>query len=80
MARRSWVGPGLGKGYSSKVLEALIQEWNKRAKYMPKTVEQLRVKTNPKVTYSGQILGAYSNGLANSANKAMIGKVEKIDQ
>ena len=72
------VGPGLGKGYSSKGSGGFNSGMEQRAKYMPKTVEQLRVKTNPKVTYGGQILGAYSgNGLANSANKAMIGKVEK---
>ena len=27
---------------------------------MPKTVDELRVSTNPKVTYGGQILGAYA--------------------
>ena len=72
------VGPGLGKGYSSKGSGGFNSGMEQRAKYMPKTVDQLRASTNPKVTYSGQILGAYSgNGLANSANKAMIGKVEK---
>ena len=72
------VGPGLGKGYSSKGSGGFNSGMEQRSKYMPKTVEQLRVKTNPKVTYGGQILGAYAgNGLANSANKAMIGKVEK---
>ena len=72
------VGPGLGKGYSSKGSGGFNSGMEQRCKYMPKTVEQLRVKTNPKVTYGGQILGAYSgNGLANSANKAMIGKMEK---
>ena len=72
------VGPGLGKGYSSKGSGGFNSGMEQRAKYMPKTVDQLRASTNPKVTYGGQILGAYSgNGLANSANKAMIGKVEK---
>tara|TARA_B100001287_G_scaffold118573_1_gene99812 strand:- start:682 stop:2481 length:1800 start_codon:yes stop_codon:yes gene_type:complete len=72
------VGPGLGKGYSSKGSGGFNSGMEQRSKYMPKTVEQLRVKTNPKVTYGGQVLGAYAgNGLANSANKAMIGKFEK---
>ena len=72
------VGPGLGKGYSSKGSGGFNSGMEQRNKYMPKTVDQLRAATNPKVTYGGQILGAYSgNGLANSANKAMIGKVEK---
>ena len=72
------VGPGLGKGYSSQGSGGFNSGMEQRNKYMPKTVDQLRASTNPKVTYGGQILGAYSgNGLANSANKAMIGKVEK---
>mgnify|MGYP001191264880 CR=1 FL=1 len=72
------VGPGLGKGYSSKGSGGFNSGMEQRSKYMPKTVDQLRASTNPKVTYGGQVLGAYSgNGLANSANKAMIGKVEK---
>ena len=72
------VGPGLGKGYSSKGSGGFNSGMEQRCKYMPKTVDQLRASTNPKVTYGGQILGAYSgNGLANSANKAMIGKLEK---
>ena len=72
------VGPGLGKGYSSKGSGGFNSGMEQRSKYMPKTVEQLRAKTNPKVTYGGQVLGAYAgNGLANSANKAMIGKLEK---
>lgn len=72
------VGPGLGKGYSSRGSGGFNSGMEQRNKYMPKTVDQLRASTNPKVTYGGQILGAYSgNGLANSANKAMIGKLEK---
>ena len=72
------VGPGLGKGYSSKGSGGFNSGMEQRSKYMPKTVDQLRASTNPKVTYGGQVLGAYSgDGLANSANKAMIGKVEK---
>lgn len=72
------VGPGLGKGYSSKGSGGFNSGMEQRSKYLPKTVDQLRASTNPKVTYGGQILGAYSgNGLANPANKSMIGKVEK---
>ena len=72
------VGPGLGKGYSSKGSGGFNSGMEQRSKYLPKNVDQLRASTNPKVTYGGQILGAYSgNGLANPANKSMIGKVEK---
>ena len=70
------VGPGLGKGYSSKGSGGFNSGMEQRSKYLPKNVDQLRASTNPKVTYGGQILGAYSgNGLANPSNKSMIGKV-----
>ena len=72
------VGPGLGKGYTSQGSGGFNSGMEQRCKYLPKTVDQLRASTNPKVTYGGQVLGAYSgNGLANPANKAMIGKLEK---
>lgn len=70
------VGPGLGKGFSSKGSGGFNSGMEQRSKYMPKTVDQLRSSTNPKVTYGGQILGAYK-GNANAPNKAMVGKVEK---
>ena len=54
------VGPGLGKGYSSKGSIGFNSGMEQRSKYLPKNVDQLRVSTNPKVTYGGQILGAYS--------------------
>ena len=54
------VGPGLGKGFSSEGtggFNAGMPLRNKKT--LPKSVDQLRVATNPKVTYAGQILGAY---------------------
>ena len=54
------VGPGLGKGFSSEGsggFNAGMPLRNKKT--LPRTVDQLRASTNPKVTYSGQILGAY---------------------
>ena len=47
------VGPGLGKGYSSKGSGGFNSGMEQRNKYMPKTVDQLRASTNPKVTYGG---------------------------
>ena len=43
-----------------------------RAKYLPKTVDELRVKTNPKVSYDGVTLGAYvGKGNTSSANELL---------
>ena len=53
------VGPGLGKGYTSKGSGGFNAGMEARACQLPKTVDQLRVSTNPKVTYAGQVLGAY---------------------
>jgi len=54
------VGPGLGKGFSSEGtggFNAGMPLRNKKT--LPKTVDELRASTNPKVTYAGQMLGAY---------------------
>jgi hypothetical protein len=66
------VGPGLGKGYSSKGSGGFNAGMEERRKYLPKTVDQLRTSTNPKVTYQGQVLGAYvGKGGAASAQDMM---------
>ena len=51
------VAPGLGKGYTSEGSGGFNAGMAKKKK-TPKTVDQLE-PTNPKVTYAGQILGAY---------------------
>jgi hypothetical protein len=54
------VGPGLGKGFKSEGTGGFNAGMPIRtANTLPRTVDQLRVATNPKVTYSGQMLGAY---------------------
>ena len=63
------VGPGLGKGYSSEGSGGFNAGMEAREAHLPKTVDQLRASTNPKVTYGGQVLGAYvGNGAAASGN------------
>ena len=63
------VGPGLGKGFSSEGSGGFNSGMEARQSQLPKTVDQLRTSTNPKVTYSGQVLGAYvGNGSAASAS------------
>ena len=52
------VGPGLGKGYTSKGSGGFNSGMEERRKHLPKTVDQLRTSTNPKVTYAGQVLRA----------------------
>ena len=55
------VAPGLDKGYTSEGFGGFNAGMMERTKQnMPKTVDELRVSTNPKVTYGGQILGAYA--------------------
>ena len=66
------VAPGLGKGYTSQGSGGFNSGMEQRQKYMPKTVDQLRSKTNPKVTYGGQVLGAYAGkGSTKSAQDMM---------
>ncbi len=50
-----YVGPGLNKGYTWKPCGG-FQQAAKRDYLLPKTVDELRVKTNPKVTYYGRII------------------------
>ena len=66
------VGPGLGKGYSSNGSGGFNSGMEARRATLPKTVDQLRATTNPKVTYGGQVLGAYvGNGNTASAQDMM---------
>jgi len=72
------VGPGLGKGYTSEGSGGFNAGMEARNAHLPKTVDQLRVSTNPKVTYSGQVLGAYvGKGGASSVNVETAPKVFK---
>ena len=69
---------GLNKGFSSEGTGGFNSGMESRSSSMPKTVDQLRSQTNPKVTYGGVTLGAYAGkGFTKSSTKNMIGKVEK---
>ena len=66
------VGPGLNKGYSNSGEGGFNSGMEARESWRPKTVDELRANTNPKVSYSGQVLGAYK------PNKSGVhGRVEK---
>jgi len=49
------VGPGLNNGYTNKPSGGLNQS-NKREFELPKSVDELRYKTNPKVSYNSRVI------------------------
>ena len=69
------VGPGLNKGFTNKGSDGFNAGMEAREMWMSKSVDQLRTKTNPKVTFS---LGNHE-GPANSTikNRGFEGRVEK---
>lgn len=69
------VGPGLDKGYSSSGSGGFNSGMEARDQWLPKTVDELRVSTNPKEEYSL----ANHQGPAQAAitNVGILGKVEK---
>ena len=65
------VGPGLDQGYSSVPCGGLNQS-NKREFVMPKSVDELRVKTNPKLQFEGRIIAGQKEtqrGITSKVNK-----------
>lgn len=72
------VGPGLNKGYSSGGTGGFNSGMDAREKMLPKNIDQLRVETNPKVSYGTQTLGAYvGKGFTKQTTKQHLGKIEK---
>ena len=67
------VGPGLGLGAGIEGQGGFNAGMEARELWMPKNVDDLRVATNPKVTYEGQVLGAKSA----VQERGHIGTVEK---
>ena len=68
----------LGKGYSSEGSGGFNSGMEARNYTLPKNIDELRVATNPKVTYGGQVLGAYAGkGGCKPGNSATHGKLEK---
>lgn len=68
---RIQVGPGLNQGYTSQPSGG-FQQANARDYILPKTVDELRIKSNPKLTYYGRILSGMKTALP-----AKPGKIEK---
>ncbi len=72
------VPPGLNKGYNNNSGSGFNSGMDSQANWKPKSVDELRVKTNPKVTYN--LTGHQGPALAPVMEPASIktqGKVEK---
>lgn len=67
------VGPGLNRGYTTDSYGGFNAGVSARDKWMPKNVDQLRVKTNQKETFKGRILGAKSN----VQSRGIMGSIER---
>jgi len=72
------VGPGLDKGYSVNGTGGYNSGMEARDKWLPPTVDQLRVATNPKLEFElTNHEGPASSQIKNGATTQMIGRVEK---
>jgi hypothetical protein len=72
------VGPGLDKGFDVNGSGGFNSGMEARDKWLPKTVDQLRVDTNPKLEYelSGHE-GPADSFIKTAATTQMLGRVEK---
>ena len=69
------VGPGLDKGYSTNGSGGFNSGMESRDSWLPKTVDELRVATNPKEEYS--LLNHQGPAQSAITNVGILGKVEK---
>ena len=69
------VGPGLNQGYGTAGSAGFNSGMEARQEWMPKTVDQLRVETNPKLTFG--LNGHQGPAIAPVINLGLEGKVEK---
>ena len=69
------VGPGLDKGYSANGSNGYNSGMEARDQWLPKTVDELRVATNPKEEYS--LLNHQGPAQSAITNIGILGKVEK---
>lgn len=71
------VGPGLNKGYTTTGSGGYNSGMEARDEWLPKTVDQLRVATNPKLEYS--LENHEGPSYAHVQNRGILGKVEKYN-
>ena len=69
------VGPGLDKGYSADGSNGFNSGMEVRDKWLPKTVDELRIATNPKQEYD--LNGLQGPAQSSIKNVGIEGKVEK---
>jgi len=69
------VGPGLNQGYTTTGSGGYNSGMEARDEWLPKTVDQLRVETNPKLEYS--LENHEGPSYAHVQNVGILGKVEK---
>ena len=69
------VGPGLDQGYTNKGSDGFNAGMEARDKWLPKTVDELRVATNPKESYS--LDGLQGPAQSGIKNVGIYGKMEK---
>ena len=69
------VGPGLGLGYTTDGSGGYNSGMNARDSWLPKTVDELRVATNPKLEYS--LENHEGPSYSHIQNVGILGKVEK---
>lgn len=69
------VGPGLDKGYSANGSGGFNSGLESRDQWLPKTVDEMRVSTNPKEEYS--LANHQGPSKSNITNVGILGKVEK---
>jgi hypothetical protein len=73
-----YVGPGLDQGYALNGTGGYNSGMEARDKWLPYTVDQLRVDTNPKLEYELTNHEGPANAyIKNAATTQMIGRVEK---
>jgi len=72
------VGPGLDQGYSIDGSGGFNSGMEARDKWLPKTVDQLRVSTNPKLVYDlYNHEGPANSFIKNAPTTQLLGRVEK---
>lgn len=72
------VGPGLNQGYGINGSGGFNSGMEARDKWLPKTVDQLRVETNPKMEYNlDNLEGPASSFIKNIPTTQLLGRIEK---
>jgi len=69
------VGPGINQGYNTSGSNGFNSGMESRESWMPKTVDQLRTTTNPKLTFG--LEGHQGPAMAPVVNPGIEGKIEK---